>query len=66
MSAIYRIIRKDLKVNGKRGKEEQMLKVGDELTFYMPSEQIHELAKAMPVKAAKRRFGIAYEDDHIP
>ncbi len=65
LSAIYRIIRKDLKVNGKRGKEDQMLRAGDELTFYMAEEVIEDYAKATKPKASKRRFKIAYEDENF-
>ena len=65
LSAIYRIIRKDLKVNGKRGKEDQMLTAGDELTFYMAEEVIREYAKATKPKVSKRRFKIAYEDENF-
>ena len=46
LSSIYRMIRKDVKVNGKRAKEDRMLEVGDELTLYLPEEQVKELAKA--------------------
>ena len=70
LSSIYRIIRKDLKVNGKRAREDRMLEYGDELTLYLSEEQAREFAKAtVPSKAtaikAKRQFRIAYEDDHV-
>ena len=65
LSGIYRIIRKDLKVNGRRVKEDYKLEAGDELTLYIPEEQVAEFAKATPPRTAKRRFGIAYEDEHL-
>ena len=65
LSAIYRIIRKDLKVNGRRGRKDHMLKAGDELLFYISEGQIAELTKATAPRAAKRQFKIAYEDDNI-
>ncbi len=48
LSSIYKIIRKDLKVNGKRAKEETMLSEGDELTFYMDEDRLAQLTA--PVK----------------
>ena len=65
LSSIYRMIRKDVKVNGKRAKEDRMLEVGDELTLYLPEEQVKELAKATAPARARRQFGIAYEDDSV-
>ena len=65
LSAIYKIIRKDLKVNGKRAREDRMLEAGDELTFYMAEEEIEDLAKATSVRAARRQFKIAYEDGNV-
>lgn len=65
LSAIYKIIRKDLKVNGKRAKEDTVLELGDELTFYMPQERFDEMAKPVKKRKAKRQFHIAYEDDNV-
>ena len=69
LSAVYKIIRKDLKVNGKRAKEDVVLKEGDVLSFYMDEERFHELTKPSRVKDTsrkpKRQFNICYEDDHV-
>ena len=65
LSAIYKIIRKDLKVNGKRAKEDTVLRAGDELTFYMPQERFDELTRQTRKPKAKRQFRIAYEDSNI-
>ena len=65
LSGIYLIIRKDLKVNGRRGKEDQMLNAGDELVFYIPEEEIADLAKATASGTAKRQFKVAYEDENV-
>ncbi len=65
LSRIYRIIRKDLKVNGRRAKEETMLREGDELTFYMPEEQFEAFAAAPKKRTARRQFGIVYEDSCV-
>ena len=35
LSYIYKMIRKDVKVNGKRASAEAMLSAGDELTLYI-------------------------------
>ena len=43
LSAIYKMIRKDIKVNGKRAKEDTQLKEGDELALYMTEEKLEEL-----------------------
>lgn len=65
LSHIYKLIRKDLKVNGKRAKEATMLEEGDELTFYIPQEQFDEYTRVKKKVTAKRQFGIAYEDDRV-
>lgn len=38
LSMIYKMIRKDVKINGKRGKEDTILSEGDELSIYLPEE----------------------------
>ncbi|MDD4200342.1 MAG: RluA family pseudouridine synthase [Eubacteriales bacterium] len=65
LSAIYKIIRKDLKLNGKRVKEDRVLSEGDELTLYISEEKLKELTRKPKDHKAKRQFGIAYEDDDI-
>lgn len=65
LSAIYKMIRKDIKVNGKRAKEDTQLKEGDELALYMTEEKLAELTAPIKKKAAKRQFKIAYEDDNV-
>jgi len=60
LSAVYKMIRKDIKVNGKRAKEDTMLNLGDEVSLYMSEERFNELSA--PVK---KQFKIAYEDDNI-
>ena len=66
LSAIYKIIRKDLKLNGRRAKENTFLNEGDVLSFYMSEEEIAELTASPKKRAsAKRQFKIAYEDENI-
>ncbi len=67
LSMIYKLIRKDIKVNGRRGKEDTILSEGDELSIYISSEKLAELSA--PAKKQKthsrRQFRIAYEDSNI-
>lgn len=65
LSAIYKMIRKDIKVNGKRAKEDTQLKEGDELALYMTEEKLEELTAPVKKKAAKRQFKIVYEDENV-
>lgn len=65
LSHIYKLIRKDLKVNGKRAKVETILTEGDELTFYISQEQLDEYTRVKKTIKAKKQFGIAYEDERI-
>lgn len=65
LSHIYKIIRKDLKVNGKRAKAESMLAEGDELSLYMSQDEIDSYHKPKKSLKAKRQFGIAYEDENL-
>ena len=57
LSAIYKIIRKDLKVNGKRAKEDSVLHAGDELTFYISQERMEEMTRQARKPKAKASFG---------
>lgn len=68
LSHIYKMIRKDIRVNGKRAAAESMLKAGDELTLYMSGEEADAMQKPKPGRGqvkAKRQFAIAYEDENI-
>ncbi len=65
LSAIYKIIRKSLKVNGKRVKEDTVLEEGDVLTFYMDEDRLKELTRDTGKHKAKRQFTIAYEDENV-
>jgi len=65
LSAVYKIIRKDLKVNGKRAKEDTVLEEGDVLTFYVAEDRLNELTKEPVKHRAKRQFAIAYEDENV-
>ena len=65
LSHIYKIIRKDLKINGKRAKEDTFLQAGDELSFYMTEETYGQLTKPQKKKPAKKQFTVIYEDDEV-
>ena len=65
LSAIYKLIRKDVKINGRRGKEDAILCFGDELSIYISDEESAALQVEKKVHKAKRQFGIAYEDENI-
>lgn len=65
LSYIYKLIRKDLKVNGKRAKEDAVICVGDELTFYIPNSEFESLQKEKKIVKAKKQFTVAFEDENI-
>lgn len=66
LSTIYRIIRKDLKVGGRRVREDVQLRAGDELTLYMTEEQLATFRRPARRKtSARRQFQVVYEDDQV-
>ena len=65
LSGIYKIIRKDLKLNGKRAKEDTILEEGDRLNLYITDERFNELTRQVKNRRAKRQFRIAYEDENV-
>ena len=65
LSYIYKLIRKDVKVNGKRAREDYFLMPGDELKIYMDEDALRELQKTKKIVKVKRQFKIAYEDENI-
>lgn len=48
LSFIYKAIRKDVKVNGKRGKEDTLLQLGDEVTLYISETDMEKFRKERP------------------
>ena len=65
LSYIYRAIRKDVKVNGKRRPQDAVLSEGDVVSLYLADEEVERLTAKPERKKAKRQFQIAYEDDNI-
>lgn len=65
LSQIYKMIRKDIKVNGKRGKENTLLSEGDILNVYIRDELFEELREVKKVIKVTKQFKVAYEDDEM-
>ena len=65
LSAVYKAVRKDVKVDGARRREDFQLEEGQTLQLYIPDEQLAVWTKKPEKKRAKRQFGIVYEDDDI-
>jgi 23S rRNA pseudouridine955/2504/2580 synthase len=65
LSGIYRIIRKDVKLNGRRADIDALLSEGDRVTLYISDETLAEFRAPKPESKGKRQFQIAYEDDRL-
>jgi len=66
LSFVYRIIRKDVRVNGRRALAEQLLASGDVIEILLPDEQLSELAQKSAVSgSAMKQFAVIYEDNDI-
>ena len=65
LSGIYKLIRKDVKVNGKRSKIDTFLKEGDLITLYLRDEKIEELSVSKKIRNIDRTFRIIYEDENV-
>jgi len=67
LSAVYKVLRKDLKVGGKRVKEEYILGEGDVLTFYCSDEDLDAWTekKTFDNRKSKKQFTVLYEDDDM-
>ncbi|MEG0830304.1 MAG: RluA family pseudouridine synthase [Anaerovoracaceae bacterium] len=65
LSRLYKLIRKDVKINSKRAKPETILKEGDELEIYISDQEVENYCKVKEHSKAKKQFTIAYEDDNI-
>ncbi|MBQ2455208.1 MAG: RluA family pseudouridine synthase [Firmicutes bacterium] len=65
LSLVYKLVRKDVKVNGKRAKEDTFLNEGDVLTLYMPDEDIEGYVEKKRPRSAKRQFKVLLENDDL-
>lgn len=68
LGSIYKIIRKDVKVNGSRKGNEYMLDEGDVINLYLSDDMIETLSKRSQKEShskAKKNFKVVYEDENI-
>jgi pseudouridine synthase, RluA family len=65
LSYIYKLIRKDVKVNGRRSAIESLLNPGDEIIIYIPEEEAESYREKKTTVKAKKQFKVAYEDDNV-
>ena len=65
LSGIYKMIRKDVKVNGKRSKLDVFLEEGDIITLYLDDEKIDKLSVRKKITRTDRTFKIIYEGDNV-
>jgi 23S rRNA pseudouridine955/2504/2580 synthase len=70
LGTIYKVIRKDAKVNGRRRDSGYVLEEGDVLTLYIKEEDLRKWTAAGGARGrgkpkARRTFGIVYEDENI-
>ena len=62
---IYRMIRKDVKLNGRRPKEDTILAEGDELTLYITEEESQSLMGSVRQVRSRKQFKVVFEDENI-
>lgn len=65
LSFVYKTIRKDVKVNGKRKNAEYLLQPGDEITLYLAPEKMAGLHEKKQAPRAKKQFRVAFESEDI-
>ncbi|MDR2156958.1 MAG: RluA family pseudouridine synthase [Clostridiales Family XIII bacterium] len=65
LGLIYRLIRKNVKVNGKRVGADVMLRTGDEVDLFLPDETIEAMRRAKRTVKAKKQFRVVFEDGNI-
>jgi 23S rRNA pseudouridine955/2504/2580 synthase len=65
LSYIYKLIRKGVKINGKRVSPQTQLTLGDEITLFLNEEEINSYLRNEKNFSAKVQFHIAYEDNNV-
>lgn len=65
LSYIYKLIRKDVKLNGRRASIETILGAGDELVVYIPEEEARAYQEKKSFGQAKKQFKITFEDENV-
>lgn len=62
---IYKAIRKDVKVNGRRAGRDQILRSGDVVSLYIGDEDLALFRRSKKTENVRRQFRVAYEDENI-
>ncbi len=65
LSYIYKLIRKNVKVNGKRAAVDTTLALGDEIIIYIGEEDTKALQERKSIDTIKKQFRVAYEDENV-
>ncbi|MBR0139681.1 MAG: RluA family pseudouridine synthase, partial [Firmicutes bacterium] len=65
LSYVYKLIRKDIKLNGKRAKEDSMLSEGDVLSIYAADQDLDAYTEKKRTRSAKRQFTVLFENDDL-
>ncbi|MDR2131830.1 MAG: RluA family pseudouridine synthase [Clostridiales Family XIII bacterium] len=65
LSHIYKMIRKDLKLNGRRVSMDAPLAEGDCVTLHISDDALQAFRSQKPESKGRRQFRIAYEDDKV-
>lgn len=59
------MIRKDVKVNGRRAKEDTMLNLGDQLSVYITDADDASFRAPKEIRRSRKSFTVCYEDANI-
>lgn len=62
LSQIYKWIRKNIKVNGKRVKQQEILHEGDEVAIYISQEDYERCIATKEIKKVDYRFDVIFEN----
>jgi len=65
LSLLYRMVRKDIKVNGRRSRCEYMLAEGDVLQIYISRERAEGLRQETKRPKIKKQFAVVFEDEEL-
>jgi 23S rRNA pseudouridine955/2504/2580 synthase len=65
LGRIYKMIRKDVRVNGKRATIETFLSQGDQVDIFISDEEAESYRETKKTVRALRQFAIAYEDSKM-
>ena len=65
LSMIYRIVRKDVKLNGKRDPGETMLHAGDRIFLYVSDDTLNSFLRPERTIRVRKQFSVVYEDENI-